>query len=226
GLGGELAGLLGDQLPRLVQRVVAAEELVDQPQTHGELVGGAVVHREDAVLVAGEIGEAVDVLPHALVGGVEQVRAVLVDLDPGLGLGLRVGVAADVVAPLEHQDALAELAGRPLGDRQTEESRPHHDEVIGPPLPLVRHRRLPSTVTVRRVRAPVGAGRGSGYRAGGGWVQGTPTMTSCDDTPRWAGPLLRSHERRPRRRTPVRTYTFVTSKKPHATLGITSFSAT
>src|SRR5699024_2855680 len=182
--------------------------------------------REDAVLVAGEIGEAVDVLPHALVGGVEQVRAVLVDLDPGLGLGLRVGVAADVVAPLEHQDALAELAGRPLGDRQTEESRPHHDEVIGPPLPLVRHRRLPSTVTVRRVRAPVGAGRGSGYRAGGGWVQGTPTTTSCDDTPRWAGPLLRSHERRPRRRTPVRNYTFVTSKNPPAPLGITSFSAT
>jgi hypothetical protein len=142
-LGGELRGLLGDERARLVRRVVAAEELVDQAQAHRELVRRAGVHAEHPVLVAGEVGEAVDVLPHALVGGVEQVRAVLVDLDPGLGLGLRVGVAADVVPPVQHQDALAELGRGPLGDRQSEESRPHHDEVVGPPLPLVRHARLP-----------------------------------------------------------------------------------
>ena len=127
------------ELAGLVRRVVAAEELADQAQAHGELVRGALVHGEHAVLVAGERREAVDVLPHALVGGVEQVRAVLVDLDAGLGLGLGVGVAADVVTPLEHQHALAELARRPLGDRQTVETRPHHDEVIGAPLSFACH---------------------------------------------------------------------------------------
>ena len=58
------------------------------------------------------VGEPVDVLPHPLVGGVEQVRAVDVHLDAGLGLGLAVGVAAEVVAALEDEHLQAELAWR------------------------------------------------------------------------------------------------------------------
>jgi hypothetical protein len=68
--------------------------------------------------------------PHALVRGVEQVRAVAVDLDPGLRLALGVGVAADVRAPLEHQDALVQLGGGALCDGQPEEAGTDDDEVV------------------------------------------------------------------------------------------------
>ncbi len=96
--GVDLAGLLGHQGPRLVGGVRAAEELVDQAEVHREGVDLPPVVGEHPVLVAGEGGEPVDVLPHPLVGGVEQVGAVHVHLDAGLGLGLAVGVAAEVVA--------------------------------------------------------------------------------------------------------------------------------
>jgi hypothetical protein len=60
---------------------------------------------------------------------VEQVRAVHVHLDPGLGVRLAVGVASDVVAPLEDQNLQAELVGTAFGDRQAEETGPDDDEV-------------------------------------------------------------------------------------------------
>ena len=129
-LGGvDLAGLLGDQLARLVRGVALAEELVDQAEVHREGVDLPLVLREDAVLVAGEVGEPVDVLPDLVVGGVEQVGAVDVHLDAGLGLGLAVGVAAEVVATLEHQHLEVELSGAAFCDRQAEESGADDDEV-------------------------------------------------------------------------------------------------
>ena len=99
--GVDLGGLLRDQRARLVGREVLAEELRHQAQSHRELVGLPVVHREHPVLVVGEVGELPHVVPHPLVGGVEQVGAVLVDLDAGLRLGLGVGVAADVGPPVD-----------------------------------------------------------------------------------------------------------------------------
>ena len=50
----DFGGLFADELPGLVGRIVAAEELVDEAEPHGELVGTAVVHGKYAVLVAGE----------------------------------------------------------------------------------------------------------------------------------------------------------------------------
>ena len=62
------------------------------------------------------------------------MRAVLVHLDAGLWLGLAVGVAAEVVAPLEHQDLEVELGRAAFGDRQPEEPGADDDEI--------RHRAL------------------------------------------------------------------------------------
>ena len=130
GRGVEAFTLLLDELLRLFRRVVAAEELVDQAEPHGELVGGAVVHREDAVLVIREVGEPVDVFPHPLVGGVEQVGAVLVHLDARLRLVFAVRVAADVAAFFHHQHAFAQLARRLLGHGEAEETRSNNNEVV------------------------------------------------------------------------------------------------
>ena len=50
------------------------------------------------------------------------MRAVDVHLDPGLGVGLAVGVATEVVATLEHEHLQPELVGAAFGDRQSEEA--------------------------------------------------------------------------------------------------------
>jgi hypothetical protein len=99
------------------------------------------------MLVAGEGGEAVDVLPHPLVRGVEQVGAVTVDLDAGLRLHLAVGVAADVVAPVQHQDPQAQAGCATLGHGQAEgacaddhQIRPSAGRRTGSaPAPLAAH---------------------------------------------------------------------------------------
>ena len=127
--GVDLARLLGDEGPCLVGGVALAEELVDQAEVHREGVDLSLVLREDAVLVAGEAGEPVDVVPDLLVRGVEQVGPVDVHLDAGLGVGLAVGVAAQVVPALEHQDLEVELTGAAFGDGEAEEAGSDDHEI-------------------------------------------------------------------------------------------------
>ncbi len=115
-------GLLSDQRPRFVGGEVPTEELGHQSQPHRELVGLAVVHGEDAVLVTGEVGELPHVVPYPLVRGVEEVGTVLVHLDAGLRLSLGVRVPADMRAPVDDEHPLSELRSHALGDRQTEEA--------------------------------------------------------------------------------------------------------
>ena len=55
------------------------------PRLIGSGKTSPVVDGVHPVHVVGEGREAVDVLPHPLVGGVEEVRAVAVHLDAGLG---------------------------------------------------------------------------------------------------------------------------------------------
>ena len=57
--------------------------------------------------------------------------AISVDLDAGLRFRLGLGVSADMPAPFDDQDPLAELAGHAFSNRQAEESRADDDQVIG-----------------------------------------------------------------------------------------------
>src|SRR5699024_11717380 len=75
-----LRSLFLDELPSLIWGVVTTKELVDQPQPHWELVRRAIMHGKYSVLVVSEISELSDIVPHALVRGVEKVCAVLVNL--------------------------------------------------------------------------------------------------------------------------------------------------
>ena len=93
------------------------------------------MHGKDAVLIVGEISELIDVFPHALVRGVEQVRSVLVHLDAGLRLRLGVGVAAQVVTALDDEHLLTQLRGRTFCNGQAEESGSNNDEVIRSHVP-------------------------------------------------------------------------------------------
>lgn len=93
-----------------------------------------------AVHVAGERGEPVHVVPHAPVGRVEQVGAVLVDLRAGLLVHVAVRVAANVVAHVDDLHANPEPLHGLLGHGQAEQARAH-DHQIG--ILRFRHNHLP-----------------------------------------------------------------------------------
>ena len=105
------------------------EELVDGAQVDGQRVDLAVMGGVHAVHVVREARETVHVVPDALVGGVEQVRAVLVDLRAGFLVHIRVGVAADVVTDIDDVHAGTRMLHRLLRHRQAEQARTNDDEI-------------------------------------------------------------------------------------------------
>ena len=116
------------------------------------------MHGEDAVLVAGELGELPHVVPHPLVGGVEEVRAVLVHLDAGLRLGLGVGVPPDVRAPIQDKHPLAQLSSHALGNRQTEKTGADDIEVKATGRRSHRLPRVSDCATAARLAAALRPG--------------------------------------------------------------------
>ena len=136
-----------------------AEELVDRAQVDRQREHLAAVHRVDPVLVVGELGEAVDVPPHPLVRGVEQVRAVLVDLDPGLRIRRAVGIAADVRPPVDHGDPQAQFVGAPLGDVRPKNPAPTTTRSASRPAPYGERHARQGTDRHRRAVSGPGAGR-------------------------------------------------------------------
>ena len=124
---GQLARLLFNQGLGFGRRVMRMEELVDGAQVDGQRVDLAVMRGIHAVHVVREAREAVHVIPDALVGGVEQVGAVLVDLRAGLLIKVRVRVAADVVTDIDDAHARAGVLHRLLRHRQAKQARADND---------------------------------------------------------------------------------------------------
>ena len=126
---GQLARLLFNQGLGFGRRVMRMEELVDGAEVDGQRVDLAVMGGVHAVHVVREARETVHVVPDALVGGVEQVRAVLVDLRAGFLIHVRVGVATDVIADIDDVHASTRVLNRLLRDRQTEQARADNYQV-------------------------------------------------------------------------------------------------
>lgn len=122
-LGGHLLGDLGLGVCR---RDDARPHLGEGVHVEGHVVHAAVEVGDRRVDVVVELGEAVDVVPDVLHGGVEDVRAVAVDLDALDVFG--VDVAGDVVAAVDDQDRLACALGR-VGEDGAREAGTD-DEVI------------------------------------------------------------------------------------------------
>ena len=81
-----------------------AEELVDQRKAKWKIVYLAFIVREHLVLVAVELGEAANEVPHRHVVRVEDVAAIEMDLDPRLGIGLAADVATDCATRFEDEN--------------------------------------------------------------------------------------------------------------------------
>ena len=84
---------------------------------------------EDLVLVARPLREAREVLVHAVVHGVVDVRTVLVHKNARV-IHVVVGIAANVVASLDDGDLHAARLGKATGADRTRVARAHDDGVI------------------------------------------------------------------------------------------------
>ncbi len=111
------------------RRVVCTEELVDCAQIRWQRIYLAVMCGVHAMHVVREFGEPVDILPHALIRRMEQMRTVLVDFGTGLFVEVRVRVAADVVAHVDDMHARASLLHCLLRHRQTEQACADHYQI-------------------------------------------------------------------------------------------------
>ena len=134
GFSRDLGGLLLNERACLRRRVGGSEELVDRAQVDGQRVNDAPVVRVDAVAVVVECRESVDVGPHALVRGVEEVGAVAVHLDAGRLVDRGVGVASDVVATLNEGHVHAESLRGLAGERQAKKARSNNEQIHSTPL--------------------------------------------------------------------------------------------
>ena len=125
----QFARLLLDQRLGFSRRVVCTEELVDRAQIRRQRIYLAVMCGVHAMHVVREFGETVDILPHALIRRMEQMRTVLVDFGTGLFVEVRVRVAADVVAHVDDMHARASLLHCLLRHRQTEQACADHYQI-------------------------------------------------------------------------------------------------
>ena len=105
------------------------EELVDGAEVDGQRVDLAVMRGIHAVHVICEARETVHIIPDALVGGVEQMRAILVDFRARLLIHIRVGVAADVVTDVDDVHAGAGVLHRLLRHRQAKQARADNHQI-------------------------------------------------------------------------------------------------
>ena len=78
--------------------------MVHKREAKGKVVNLALIVREHLVLVAVELGEAADEVPHRHVVRMEDMAAVEMDLDTRLGIGRAANVAADCAARFEDEN--------------------------------------------------------------------------------------------------------------------------
>ena len=103
-----------------------AEELVDGQQVDRQRVHPARVRGLHAVVIGHHLAEAVDVLPHILVRGVEDVRAVHVHHDPVV-VALGVGIAGHVATLVDDGGGDARLGELARHDGTGEARADDHD---------------------------------------------------------------------------------------------------
>ncbi len=96
GIGDRFVPELGDEFLGLRRRHAGAEELVDCVEVDRQRIDLALVGGFDSVHIGRHLAKAVDVVPVLLIVGVEDVRAVFMDLDARLLVSIGVAVAGDV----------------------------------------------------------------------------------------------------------------------------------
>ena len=138
GARGEIVGRL------LVGLEIEAEQLVERRAVDRDRHQLPAHQGPHAMLVRPPLGELRQIVHDLLAVGVEDVRAVFVVEDAGL-VGLVIGVAADVRAPVDQQHARAVLARQALGKNGA--GKPGSDDQIIVAAPV---RRLEAARSFRR----------------------------------------------------------------------------
>ena len=149
-------------LPRLLRRD-DTPHLVEGVHVEGQVIQLAPVVGDGAVGKAVEAGKAVDVGPHLLIVGVEDVRAVAVNVDALHRLG--VGVAGNMAAPVNDKAFPPRI--RHFAGKHRAEQAGAHDEIV----------ELPAHITA----VPRGRGRHSPGRQP---APPAPSAPGCGAPPR------------------------------------------
>jgi hypothetical protein len=89
----------------------------------------AIDHTQHLVLVGPPRREPRQIVEDAARVGVEDMRPVLMDQHAGR-IGLVISVAGDVVAPVDHHDALAPLVGETLREHAPGKPRPDDQPIV------------------------------------------------------------------------------------------------
>jgi len=111
----------GDELLGLGRRQRRAIDLIDRVQVDGKTEHRAFNRRLDLVVVLDHVAEAIDVVPHSLVVGVKDMRAITMDEHAGL-VAFRMAVAPDMITSVEYM-ALVARFGQFAGDYRSGETR-------------------------------------------------------------------------------------------------------
>src|SRR5262249_53547684 len=95
-------------------------ELVYRSQIDRERVDPVLIAAENFVKIVIEGGEAADIVPYLLVGGVEDMGTILVVFDAGHRVGGGVTVAPDMVALFDNEHGLIQLVSDTLGGNSSQ----------------------------------------------------------------------------------------------------------
>src|SRR5699024_3737657 len=113
--------LFRNESSSLARRIGRSEELIDRSEIDRHLKYFAPDVGKHMVLIVGERGESIDVVPYPLIRGMEQVGAVGVYLDTCLFVHFAVGIAPDVWTAFQHEYAKASVR-HAFGHGEAEES--------------------------------------------------------------------------------------------------------
>ncbi len=78
-----------------------------------------------------ELRKSIDILPHGLIGRVEDMGTVPMTLDARLGIDLGMAIAPNVVADIDDHDLPARY-GQAFGDRSPEETGTNYQHIRQP----------------------------------------------------------------------------------------------
>lgn len=129
-VGGSARGLILNLGASFLRRVGGMEELVNSAEVDWERVDFALVSSIDTVDIARKSGELIDIIPDFWNRCMEEVGAVFMAFDAGNGIDLGGAIAADMIAAVDQEDALAELADNALSHSETIEASAN-DENVG-----------------------------------------------------------------------------------------------
>ena len=97
-----------DKVASFVGSVGGMEKLIDSAKIDRHRINFAVVSNVDFVDVVSKSSKLINIIPDLLIGSMEEMGAVFMAFDAGLGVKLGVAIAADMSALVDEENFFAQ----------------------------------------------------------------------------------------------------------------------